>query len=301
MVSAWIRSVWTLVAMAALLSGTTTNAKAWGDEGHQIIALIAYQHLTPQVRNRVDGILRHDHDRLTEPDIASRATWADRYRDSDRASSRERYTLTREWHFVDIELDDPDLKQACFGHPSPAKPASAGPEKACVVDRIDAFAAELKSLPVSDPERTIAFRFLLHLVGDVHQPLHAADNHDRGGNDVLVLFGRHRVGRPLHAYWDVDVVVDKEQDVAALATSLNSRFGSRCQGWMRGKPRDWAMESFTIAKTVVYALDPPVQDSNDKPAHPLSDAYQAKARAVAAEQLAKAGCRLAMVLNQALR
>ena len=127
-------------------------------------------------------VLAVDADTLTALDIASRATWADKFRDSDRHTSRQRYRLTREWHFVDIELDEPTSTAACFGHPAATVPASEGPAKSCVVDRIAAFATELHDLPPASPERAIAFKFVLHLVGDVHQPLHAADHNDAGGN-----------------------------------------------------------------------------------------------------------------------
>ena len=74
----------------------------------------------------MDQLLAGDDDTLTAPDIASRATWADKFRDSDRHTSRQRYRLTREWHFVDIELDEPDLTAACFGHPAAAVPGERG-------------------------------------------------------------------------------------------------------------------------------------------------------------------------------
>jgi hypothetical protein len=135
------------------------QAAAWGDEGHQIIALIAEQYLEPA--RRADGLkmLGADRDSLTAHDIASEATWADRYRDSDREGSGERYRHTRQWHFVNIELGSPNLYQACFGHPQlPAGvPASRGPDEACIVDKIDQFAIELGS-PATDPaEQLIAF------------------------------------------------------------------------------------------------------------------------------------------------
>jgi hypothetical protein len=287
-----------LAAFVALQPGI---ARAWGDDGHMIVATIAYRHLTRSVKPKLDQMLRDDKDRLTARDIANRATWADRYRDSDRSTGKQRYELTREWHFVDLEIDAPDLDAACFGHPPAEVPASAGPAHACVVDRITAFAAELKQLPASDREKTIALKFLLHLVGDLHQPLHAADRHDRGGNDVGVMFGQHRVGMPLHAYWDRDAVAALGPDVAKVASTLDRTYRSRCSGWMTGTPADWAMESFTVAKTVVYVLGEPTQDEHQRPAFRLDDAYQAKAAAVAGEQLAKAGCRLAMILNQALK
>ena len=77
----------------------------------------------------VEMLLATDTDRLTAHDIASEATWADRYRDSDRETTKIPYQGTREWHFVDIELAQPNLASACFGHPplSPGIPASQGP------------------------------------------------------------------------------------------------------------------------------------------------------------------------------
>ncbi len=287
-----------LAGVAAL---SPTPALAWGDEGHRIVALIAYAHLTATVRDRVDAILRADTDTLTEPDIASRATWADKFRDSDRHTSQQRYRLTRAWHFVDLEVDRPDLDAACFGHPPSAVPASNGPANACVSDRIEAFAAELGTLPPGAPERSVAFKFVLHLVGDIHQPLHAADNHDSGGNGVLVLFNKRTVARRLHAYWDTDVVRKLGKDPTEVAVSLDQRFRDRCEGWMQGTPADWAMESFALARDVAYDVGEPTTDERDQPAFQLDSSYQRAATAVAAEQLGKAGCRLAMVLDQALR
>jgi hypothetical protein len=119
---------------------------------------------------------------LTGHDIASEATWADKYRDSDRDTTKIRYEGTREWHFVDIELVQPNLASACFGHPPlpPGAPASRGPPRACVVDKIDQFAAELRNPATTASEQLLALKFLLHFVGDLHQPLHAADDHDAG-------------------------------------------------------------------------------------------------------------------------
>ncbi len=277
-----------------------TPASAWGDEGHKVISLVAYAHLTPATKAAVDQLLQADTDALTEPDIASRATWADKFRDSDRNTTRTRYRLTRAWHFVDIELDQPVLATACAGHPPATTPASQGPAEACVVDRIEAFAAELRDLPATSPERLIAFKFVLHLVGDVHQPLHAADNHDAGGNGELVLFDQRGIGRKLHAYWDSTVVRKLGSSPARIAAALDERLGAQCPGWSRGTAAEWAMESFGVARDFVYRLGEPTVDDRDQPAYRLTPTYQERAKEVVAEQLEKAGCRLAFVLNQAL-
>jgi S1/P1 Nuclease len=286
-----------LSALAALAPG---KALAWGDEGHKIVALIAYQHLAPSVQAEVDHMLSADPDHLTDPDITSAATWADKYRDSDRNSTKKRYQLTQEWHFVDIEIDSPDLSTACFGRPAASTPANSGPAKACVVDRIGAFQDELKNLPQADPEKVIALKFLLHLVGDVHQPLHAADHQDRGGNQVKVLFGNRKVGTALHSFWDTEIVKRNGTDPAIVARTLDQVHGARCDGWMSGTPSDWALESFGIAKEAVYKLGDETTDAKGDPAYRLSGVYQTQAMEIAGEQLEKAGCRLAMLLTQSL-
>jgi hypothetical protein len=94
------------VALAASVCLIPQSALAWGDEGHRIIALVTDRFLEPPVRDRVKAMLAADPDDLTAHDIASEATWADRYRDLDRRGSRQHYEQTRRWHFVNIELPD---------------------------------------------------------------------------------------------------------------------------------------------------------------------------------------------------
>jgi S1/P1 Nuclease len=133
-------------------------AFAWGDEGHGVVAVIAEHYLDATVRAKIATLLATDTDTLTAHDIASEATWADKYRDSDRDTTKIRYGGTREWHFVDIELAQSDLASACFGHPTlpTGPPASEGPRQACVVDKIEQFAAELRNPAVTAPERAVS-------------------------------------------------------------------------------------------------------------------------------------------------
>jgi hypothetical protein len=132
------RSVVALAFVACSVALGPRPALAWGDEGHRIIALVAEQFLEPTVRERVRAVLAADPADLTAHDIASAATWADHYRDFDRSGSRQHYEQTRQWHFVDVELADPNLDTACSGHPPlPAGTvASNGPAQACVADKI---------------------------------------------------------------------------------------------------------------------------------------------------------------------
>src|SRR5689334_3063898 len=134
-------------AFAIALALPAASLFAWGDSGHEITGVIAYARLTPVVKKKVDALLASDRDTLTAADFVSRTVWADKYRDSDRQTTKKRYEGTRAWHFVDIELSDGKVDSACYrsANISFGQLASAGPAKACVVDKIRQFAAELRN------------------------------------------------------------------------------------------------------------------------------------------------------------
>jgi hypothetical protein len=280
-----------LVACGALAAAGP--AAGWGDLGHEVTAMIAYDHLTPTAKAKVDALLASDADPLTPPDFAHRATWADKYRNSHRE--------TAAWHFVDIEIGNPDLGAACFGFPGLAgRPASAGPAQDCVVNKVDEFEAELSSPSTPPAERLLAFKFLIHFVADLHQPLHASDHDDRGGNCIGLSPSPDGRGTNLHAYWDTGVVQALGGSAKAIAADLARRITSAdVVAWSRGDPKSWAMESFGMARKDTYAL-PSRPTCADHGAVELSAAYQAEARKDAALQLEKAGVRMAVLLNRAL-
>jgi hypothetical protein len=92
----------------SLVAALPQQAAAWGDDGRKVVALVAQHYLTPTAKKQVDAMLTADADPLTQHDIASEATWADRYRDSN--NRRDHYDATKRWHFVDLEITDPDMK-----------------------------------------------------------------------------------------------------------------------------------------------------------------------------------------------
>lgn len=275
------------------------RAFAWGDEGHEIIGLVAEHDLDPTVRAQVIAMLATDPLSITTgKDIASQATWADKYRDSDRPNG-PRYRTTHNWHFVDIEIDGPDLDAACFGRPTlPAGTlASAGPENDCVVDKINEFLAELKAPDTDADERRMALEFLLHFVGDIHQPLHASDNHDKGGNDEIIA--THPLpGGNLHHYWDTEFVQQLGTDPNTVANTLLAQItDAERLGWTQGTVEDWAQESFAVARDHVFATLPAPTSAHH---YKLTQAYIDDATAVVGVQLQRAGVRLAWLLNNAL-
>jgi hypothetical protein len=275
-------------------------AHAWGDEGHQIVALIAEHYLDRSAKLRVHRLLAADATGLVpDASMASEATWADRYRDSDRDAGALRYQQTRQWHYVDLELTAPDMDRACFAHPAlPAgTPASAGPAADCVVDKIDQFEAELADPRTRSDEQRLALQFLLHLIGDLHQPLHASDDADEGGNLKRVSARGMRAG-DLHHYWDVEFVRQLGEQPQPVSQRLLARVSAAdIKAWQRGGTADWARESFELAKAVGYGgLPAPGEGGRYR----LSAGYVRDAVDTVQLQLSRAGVRLAAVLNRAM-
>lgn len=291
-------------ACAVLLCLTARQAWAWGDEGHEVIGLIAEHDLTPAVRARVLELLRADDSGLVERDMAHESTWADKYRDSDRDGDKRRYLATRDWHFVDLEIDGLDVRSACYGRRPPAArplpagvPASAGPADDCIIDKIEQFYAELKNAATPQAERRVALQFLLHLVGDLHQPLHASDDHDQGGNRKLASGATMGLNN-LHHDWDVEFVARLGASDTDIAQALIARITAAERArWSRGTPLDWALETYAVSKQHAYGM---LSAPSGGARYELSQAYVDDATQVTAEQLCKAGVRLASMLNRAL-
>ncbi len=192
-----------------------------------------------------------------------------------------------------------DMTAACFGRkPLPAGTlASNGDKMACVVDKITQFAAELEASGTDAEERLAALKFLLHFVGDMHQPLHSSDNHDNGGNSVKVTVEGfpHKAKDELHGFWDTQFVDALGMPPAALAKKLIAQITPAQEAeWKTGAPDDWAMEAFNISFDDVYG-QPPLSGAVQ-----LDAAYVAKAEKDVALQLSRAGVRLAAILNRAL-
>ncbi len=280
------------LTLAALAGLAASPAGAWGDLGHEVTALIAYRHLLPSARMALDALLASDPDTLTRSDFASRATWADKYRNLHRE--------TAAWHFVNIEMDNPDLPAACFTFPpSPPGGASRGPAQDCVVNKIEEFSAELTTSAAAPAERLLALKFLIHFIGDLHQPLHAADHQDRGGN-CIGLEPPQGQAVNLHAYWDVEVVAALGASAGAIADNLDAQLTpAELKDWSAGTPRSWAMDSFDVGRRDAYAL-PSLPTCRSGGSVALSPQYRVQADKDAATQLLKAAVRMAAVLNRAL-
>ncbi|HQT81121.1 MAG TPA: S1/P1 nuclease [Ferrovaceae bacterium] len=283
-----------------ILSFFCSSASAWGDLGHEVVMAIAWQHLTPHSQQVVQQLIATDHNTLTASDPIAIATWADRYRNQRHHDSVDAYQQTHLWHFVDLNIDHPDLNAACYHHPAYSGLASQGPSHACVVDRIQAFSAELKAYHSSpqipeQQEALLALKFLIHFVGDLHQPLHASDHHDSGGNKIRLLVNHKNMS--LHHFWDTRIVLSLGSDPLLIAQSLNKTITvNTLRHWQQGDPVDWAWESFRTAKELIYQ---PLLKSGDRSYYSEPNHFRA-AQHIARIQLEEAGIRLALLLNRDL-
>jgi hypothetical protein len=243
---------------------------AWGPEGHALIALIAEAQLTPAVHARVAEILGPG---VT---MASVASWADQIR---RARPE-----TGTWHYIDIPIDKPrlDMARDC-------------PHGDCVIAKIEDFRKVLADPSTPAPARREALLFLIHFVGDMHQPLHCANNNDKGGNDVHVQF----LGQPsnLHSVWDSGLL-GRMGTEEQLFPALSQESARREKKFAKGTVEDWAEQSHNAAVKIVYGKLP--QAAPGQPVV-LDAAYEQAADPLIRLQIEKAGARLARVLNEALK
>jgi hypothetical protein len=253
----------------------TQQAFGWGQEGHSIIAEIAQRRLDADTLRKVKALLGG------EVSMSSIASWADDY--------RALHPETGGWHFVDIPLDKSayDPTRDC------------NPDKGdCVVHAIARFTAVLSDCSKSLSERSDALKFVVHFVGDIHQPLHdetrfgADGKDDHGGNLLPVTFFGQSTN--LHSVWDTGIIMHTVFAWGTYVTRLQT-------GWLNGRdvsslaggtPADWAIDAHKFAQDVAY----------DVPADGvLANAYYGKALPVIDRQLALGGLRLAHLLKETLR
>ncbi len=169
-----------------------------------------------------------------------------------------------------------------------------------VIDAIERFAKVLAEKTTPKEHRGEALKFLVHFVGDLHQPLHCADrNGDKGGNGRLVFFPGRKKAVSLHMVWDTLILPRSKgkRSVAEYGDALNAKITEKqAKAWAKGTPREWAAECWQLARDVVYRDIPPV---GDPPV--ITEEYVARAQPVIDEQIQKAGVRLAETLNLAFR
>jgi hypothetical protein len=254
---------------------------AWNETGHKIVAYVAYQNLTKPVRARVDALLKeHLHfGKWKQQPFLEAAYWPDAIRrtEHDRPA----------WHYINLPFS-PDHT------PFPA-PDSTAPS---VLTKIQEFRRTVGDPTIPASERAIQLAWLLHLVGDVHQPLHTVARFtktlpkgDRGGNGVYVIGSSN-----LHSYWDG--LLGDTPTGAFIRKSAESLMKEHpLEKPANLNPRQWVEDGAQVAQKSVYTFG----SGNGSKQNPIAlpDAYRVTARQIGRRRAALAGYRLAALLNEA--
>jgi hypothetical protein len=269
-----------VAAVFVLLAGQQ-HAWAWGREGHRLTALVAERYLTPEAKAQVAELLAADS--KSKETLADVAPWADEY--------RAEHPQTAAWHFVDIPSTAASFDRMRDCPASASDPKS--PWRDCVTDRILYFEGRLGDESLKLAERAVALKFLVHLIGDIHQPFHALGD-ARAGNDYAVSFlGSSQCDSyhcNLHGVWDDSIIeeqgLSEPKYLDRLLAEVQTNHWERLDG---GSPTAWANLSHEYA---VRAMAPN--------GALLTHEYVTEETKVVDSQLALGGLRLAHVLNRIL-
>lgn len=267
---------------ALILLALSGQALAWSKQGHQLVGELAERELEPAALAEVRRLLEGE----PNASLAGVSVWADQIRAESRSTGNRLGELSSRWHYVNFPGEGCDYQ-----------PARDCPDGNCVIGAINAQAAILADRSRSDEDRRNALKFVVHFVGDAHQPMHAGFAHDRGGNSFQVRYRGKALpegqGTNLHGVWDYWILqsagLDNPEYVQKLLQSpvpADPTLGSL------NPALAWTLESCRlIASEQAYPR---------KPGTTLTDAYLDQHRPTAERRIRQAGDRLAKLINDAL-
>lgn len=242
-----------------LLTFISFTCLSWGPTGHRVVGLIAEKHLSAKAKKNIAKL-------LDQQSLAEVSTWMDEIR------SDSLYNYMTDWHWVTIETGKTYDQ-------SPKNP------KGDVIATLEKVIAELNKHTLDKKTETEYLKMLVHLVGDIHQPLHVGCCDDQGGNKVKVKWFRNDVN--LHHVWDSDMIDDTKLSFTELAGFLPAPNPSAALSLQKNSVLDWAYESMSFRKQVYD-----IGDGN------LGYKYSYKYFSIAKQRMMQAGVRLAGILNQ---
>lgn len=247
----------------------------WGPNGHRITAQIADRHLTKRTRDSVAAL-------VGAASLAQLSTWPDEIR-SDPA-----WAYSTPWHFITIE-DSFEV----YADGEARYRALRKTQNGNVVEAIKSFERILRGTAPREKKR-IALRFLVHFVGDVHQPLHVGRGGDRGGNRVDVHWFDELTN--LHKVWDEGIIESNHLSFSEFAAFIDQVPADSAAVWNNSTCIDWMNESFTLRRNV-YGIDDLSKHTDQQGRLNLSYAYIFDTMPTVERRLAKGGIRLAALLN----
>lgn len=273
-----------LIALALLLP---SPALAWWEYGHETVGQIAFDKVKPSTRAKIAAMMKQgkllDTPTCKIDTVEGLAYWPDCIK-----TLKDRFSYAYPWHYQNVDICKPfNLKPACA-------------DGNCVSAQVTRNAKLLadKSLPMR--ERVMALAFLFHFVGDLHQPMHAGDRSDRGGNDLKAAYGAYAPDRlNIHAIWDGFLAERAISSPPAGAKGLESE---TTPDMAAGTVEDWSRENWQVAHDVVYATALGGDPCGPKPERAqLDEAKIAAAIPALRLQVERGGMRLARLLDEALQ
>jgi len=242
------------------------KSMAWGAEGHRIAGQIADSYLTPKARTAIKAILGYE-------SIAITSNWADFIK------SDPNFSYMSPWHYVDLDTayTYPELKNFL-----------SQDTKVDAYTKLNFLIAELKKKDLSKENKLLYLRMLIHIVEDVHQPLHVGHTSDKGGNDIKVTW--FNTPTNLHSVWDSQLIDFQQLSYTEYTAAINHTTAAQRAEWQKAPISQWLFESSQIANKLY---------SETKNGDVLNGyRYNFDHIAIVNQQLVKAGVRLAGVLNQ---
>jgi S1/P1 Nuclease len=239
---------------------------AWGVLGHRIIGQIADSYITPAAKVAITKILGTE-------SVAMSSNWPD-FIKSDPA-----YNYLSNWHYINFNSG---LSQDSM------KTYLATDTATDAYTKINFLVAQLKNKKIAQENKILYLRLLIHIAGDIHQPLHVGRLEDQGGNKVKVLWFKDPSN--LHTVWDTQLINFQQLSYTEYATAINHTTVAMRKTWQQQPLSTWLYESYQIAEKIYGDIKEPDQK--------LDYAYNFKYVATVNEQLLKGGVRLAGLLNQ---
>lgn len=270
------RVMFSAIAVVALLQ-YSPQSLAWGSDGHTAIGILAVEQIQVDVLRELELIVNP----LTKKAMEEACNWPDVIRETEEG----------EWssplHYINIPRGE---KTYSVSRDCPEKPGLSGrPTHYCATEAIKYYADDLANQQASKEQRWQAFAWLCHLVGDLHQPMHAGFGDDRGGNDVKVIFNDERMN--LHHFWDSSVIDQQAGSWQYLVGEL-SEFPPVLadSNWSPNMVNNWTSESHQLASISAY----PAKER-------INACFAEESWELIQQQIPLAASRLALIINSKLK
>ncbi len=252
--------------LISLLYFIPSGTFAWGTIGHRVVGEIAESYLTPKARLAVQKILGTE-------SIAMASTWADFIR------SDSTYKYLNSWHYIDFKEG---LSESEF------KVYLATDSATDAYTKLNFLIKQLKNKQLYAVKKKLYVRLLIHIVGDIHQPLHTGRPEDLGGNKIKLSWFNQLTN--LHAVWDEKIIDNQQLSYTEYTKAINHTTPAKVAKWQHQPIADWLLESYTIVGKIY--------DEVSEPEKKLSYRYNFDHIETVNSRLLKAGVRLAGIINQ---